>query len=91
MIAAEIARGLERAQAALEAGDPAAATAALEMAQRACAAAASRGVRLPDAELQELRELHSRGEATARRLAQELARALEGAGSARRAAAAYAR
>jgi hypothetical protein len=91
MIAEEIARALERAAAALEGDDALAAAAALEEAERACAAAQAQGVQLEGEELAKLRELHRRGEGTAARAAAKLGRALDGAGCARRAVTAYGR
>ena len=85
----EIAHALERAAAALDSRDAAAASAALAEAERACASAESRGVRPDRAELEVLRELHRRGQAAAERALEDLAQALGSAGSARRAVSAY--
>jgi hypothetical protein len=91
MIAETLAAALERAELALEGDDAVAAAAELEQAVRGCAALAERGVQLDDATLERLRLLHVRGTSAAARAAARLARALDNAGSARRAAAAYSR
>ncbi len=91
MIADEIAEALERAATALDADDAVAAGSALADALRACAAAEAQGQRLDRSTLARLRELHQRGTAAAARVTGKLALALETAGNARRAAAAYRR
>lgn len=82
---------LERALAALASNDAAAASEALQEANSACAQAERQGLRLAPDALARIRELHHKGADTAQRAAGELARALESAGSARRAASAYRR
>jgi hypothetical protein len=82
---------LERALAALESGDPCAASAAMDDARRACDDAERRGARIDAASLERLRDLHRRGAATAEGVAEKLSRALGSAGCARRAVSAYRR
>jgi hypothetical protein len=89
VIASVLAAALERAATALEVGDPIAAAAAMTEAGRACQQAQARGDRLDDGELAALTELHARCKRGEERARATLEQALESAGSARRAAAAY--
>jgi len=91
VITERLAAALERAELALEGDDAVAAAGLLAQAVRGCAELAERGVRLDDATLARLRLLHERGNAAAARASARLARAMDNAGSARRAAIAYSR
>ena len=87
----ELAAALERAARALDAGDPAAAAAAMDGAVLACDAALRAGPRLDRADVGLLRRTHQQCESAAGRLRARLVEELGAAGSARRALDAYQR
>ncbi|HTP24316.1 MAG TPA: hypothetical protein VMK12_01485 [Anaeromyxobacteraceae bacterium] len=91
MIAEALACALTRAAEALEAGDSAAASAALTEAASACERAREQGLRLDPAQLSRLRALHARGKIAAGHAIARLAQAMEATASARRASTAYRR
>jgi hypothetical protein len=89
VIAAVLAEALGRAAAALDAGDALAAAAAMTDAGRACQQADTRGERVDGEAFLALAALHARCKLGEERTRATLEKALESAGSARRAATAY--